>query len=78
MRLIQLLAIAGLAVVASTKSTNLKDSPKLVEVKLTSQSGSIVKVSVKNIGKDKLDFFQRGNLLDQNPVNKLSVQSSTG
>jgi hypothetical protein len=77
MRFITFLAVTGLAIVASAKPTT-KGPEASVEVKLTLKSGSVVKVSVKNIGKKKLDFFQRGTLLDENPVHKLRVQSSSG
>jgi len=79
MRFFTLLAVTGLAIVASAKPTKKKEPPQAqVEVKITPQSGSVVKVSVKNIGKDKFDFFQRGTLLDENPVHKLQILSSSG
>jgi hypothetical protein len=78
MRFLTFLAVTGLAIVTSAKPTTKKEPEALVEVKLTPKSGSVVKVSVKNVGKKQLDFFQRGNLLDENPVHKLRVQSSSG
>jgi hypothetical protein len=78
MRIFNCLIVSGLAALASAKSTEPKESPKLLDVKLTTESGSIIKVSVKNVGKKKLDFFRRGNLLDENPVHKLEVKSPTG
>lgn len=78
MRFFTFLAVTGLAIVGSAKPTKKLEPPAQVEVTLTPQSGSIVQVSVKNVSKKKFDFFQRGSLLDENPVHKLQVQSSSG
>lgn len=78
MRFVTFLAITGLAVVASAKPTKKQEAPAQIEVTLTPKTGSFVKVSVKNVGKEKFDFFQRGSLLDENPVHKFQIQSASG
>lgn len=78
MRLSTFLVVTSLAIVGSAKPTKKPEPPARVEVTLTPQSGSVVKVSVKNASKQKLDFFQRGSLLDDNPVHKLQVRAASG
>lgn len=78
MRFVTLLAITGLAFTASAKPFKKPETPAQIEVTLTPKTGSLVKVSVKNVSKKKFDFFQRGSLLDENPVHKFQIQSSSG
>lgn len=78
MKFYMFLAVTSLAIVVSAKPTKKSEPSAQIEVTLTPKSGSIVTISVKNVGKKKLDFFQRGSLLDENPVHKLQVQSSSG
>jgi len=81
MRSVFLLAFAGFAALASAHSKSKKDvarNAKVVDVKVTAESGTVVKITVKNISKRKIDFFQRGTVLDDNPVHKLEVRSAFG
>ncbi|TLD34786.1 neutral protease 2 [Venturia nashicola] len=78
MRVFKILTVTSLAIVGSAKPTKKPDPPAQVEVTLTPQSGSLVQVSIKNVSKKKYDFFQRGSLLDENPIHKLQVRSSSG
>jgi hypothetical protein len=88
-------ALAGTAVSKNGKPAGeLKVDQHLVDVKLTPQDGSRVKLTIKNLGKKQLNFFQRGTILgecikprlghtltsitDDNPVHKLNVATSAG
>jgi hypothetical protein len=57
--------LAGLVWSMPKKSAKAKPEPDLLDVKLTPQGGSVIKVSIKNLGKKKLDLFQRGTILGQ-------------
>jgi hypothetical protein len=74
MRNIFLLAVAGLAAFASAN----KKKDEVVRVSIAAESGSMVKITVKNISRRKIDFFQRGTVMDDNPVHKLEVTSAYG
>ncbi|KAE9985677.1 hypothetical protein EG328_007091 [Venturia inaequalis] len=78
MRFLTFLAVTSLTIVGSATPAKRLDPPAQVEVTLTPQSGSLLKVSVRNVSKQKLDFFQRGSLLDENPIHKLQVRSASG
>jgi hypothetical protein len=61
------LLLIGLAGVAWSKNgkpaAELKIDHHLVDVKLTPQDGSRVKLTIKNLGKKQLNFVQRGTIL---------------
>lgn len=76
MRGVVLLAVAALA---SFASAHTQKDDNVVRVSLAVVSGSVVKVTVKNTDRRrKIDFFQRGTILDENPVHKLNVSSEKG
>jgi len=65
-RCLVVVGLAGLSLALPKKSkapTEVKPTTDLVDVQLTPQSGSVVKVTVTNLGKKKLNLFQRGTLL---------------
>jgi hypothetical protein len=67
MRFSSCLLVVGLVGSAWSKNgkpaAELKIEQHLVDVKLTPQEGSHVKLTIKNLGKKQLNFFQRGTIL---------------